>query len=708
MQYKVVIDMQNPNALIAMAHVSTNANNPYMVFCEYVKYCIFVNASDTMTLSEIREAVSKEFGLYLPHNIALKCLSLVEQEGAISCTQHQIHRKGSFDTESFDRNRSEYRTIENAVLDALIKYVAQYGKVWTMDYAREQLIRVLDKNGLAYDIFLHRHPSQCSDSLPDTGISEMEEMLPDDEEAEAEDEATQPLFTDSFFVGKFIEDLLAGDTVQRDYLQKICEGLMICVGAYQLPSADTNASFPQISGTTFFFDTRLLLRFVGCAGDAAVAASRELVKLIQDAGGSICYFPHTMEEMQRAFDDAIYSLTNGYTPRDEEMRLYAASIRNNSAVLSVKKANLQGELSNAKIWLRQLESYSDNDRIRFGFDRNDLQQYMRRNLSWEQRTIENDAMSIWETHMRRQGDYREYCGTQDRLCVFVTNNSRLIAIALGYREERPYTTGIAGWKQNRLPVITDMRLTCRLWTPSTQSERLSLLYLSANAVAAQRPTRRYINSIRELAIQLKKQAPEYSGICLPEYFDDNVTDAILQNTLGQEEKLDIGTLASTIAELTEWKAKEQEDLTHKAQSERDKVAGDYNAQTASIIDGAVDEYSNKLGLLGILLNIALNWAAVVTILFVGISTGISLLIDSWHPLWIVAIPMLLGMIEVVTSSHFVEKRIMKWLLPQVEQRFTQKIEKTLRKAELPYKAEIIKGAIDRNALLSKCKDIINQ
>ena len=68
MLYTVVINMKNPNALIAMAQVAQNAKNPYEAFCEYIKYCIFSNVSDTMELSEVRTAVGQEFGLYIPHN----------------------------------------------------------------------------------------------------------------------------------------------------------------------------------------------------------------------------------------------------------------------------------------------------------------------------------------------------------------------------------------------------------------------------------------------------------------------------------------------------------------------------------------------------------------------------------------------------------------------------------------------------------------
>jgi hypothetical protein len=703
----VVINMKNPNALIAMAQVSQNANNPYATFCEYIKYCVYVNRTDTMTLAELREAVGKEFGLYIPHNVMLKCLSYIQTEGTVSCGGHQIKRIGAFDIDSFDRERTAYRTTESALIDALIQYVAKYGQVWTAEYARELLIRVLDRSGLAYDIFLHEKRPVSEISQTATAIAEMEEMLSDDEETGTADIEDQPLFTDSFFVGKFVEELLAGDTIQKEYLRKICAGLMLCVGAYQLPTTGADQTFPQISGTEFFFDTKLLLRFIGCAGKAAVAAAEELVALIQNAGGKIYYYPQTLLEMERAFDNAIYNLSRDYAPHDEEMRLYAASIKNNIAVITAKKASLKDELSQAKIYLKPNDTFTDSERIRFGFDYSDLQQYMRNNLPWDPQVVDNDARSIWETHMRRQGNYNEYCGTSARLPVFVTTNSKLIAIALKFRGERQNTTAIYGWSQNRLPVITDIRLTCRLWSPASQSERMSLLYLSANAVAAKRPTRRYLDNIRELAVQLRENAPEYSGICLPAYFDDSVTDIILEQTHGEENKLNIGSFASSIAELSEWKAKEQEETTNRVITECDRVSNELGQQTRAIIEGAIDENKNKLGMTRVMLKLILLWPAIVTPLFAGISALLSYTIGNLHILWITLLPMALAGVEQFSSSKFVKKSILKVVLPKAEVAFDKRITNNLRKAELPYKDTIIKKVKEQTPLWVECKKTEN-
>ena len=73
----VVIIMSNKNALVAMAHVSENSKNPYYNYGEYIKYCLYTNEKDFLSIKEIRELVKEEFGIYIPHNVFSYCLSLI-------------------------------------------------------------------------------------------------------------------------------------------------------------------------------------------------------------------------------------------------------------------------------------------------------------------------------------------------------------------------------------------------------------------------------------------------------------------------------------------------------------------------------------------------------------------------------------------------------------------------------------------------------
>jgi hypothetical protein len=158
------------------------------------------------------------------------------------------------------------------------------------------------------------------------------------------------------------------------------------------------------------------------------------------------------------------------------MRLYASRVKNSIAVLSAKRANLSRELATANIYEKPLDHYSDNDNIKFGFPIELLNSYMYQNLKWEKKTIDNDALSIWETHMRRRGIYDDYFGSSKHLDVFVTSNAKLIGVSLGFKREYPSLDIVQMWKPTRLPVITDVRLMCRLWTPAEHVERISLLY----------------------------------------------------------------------------------------------------------------------------------------------------------------------------------------------------------------------------------------
>lgn len=309
--------------------------------------------------------------------------------------------------------------------------------------------------------------------------------------------------------------------------------------------------------------------------------------------------------------------------------------------------------------------------------------------------------------MRRKGNYSDYYGTKDHLPVFVSHNPRLAAISLDFRNARPHLRAINQWNRNRLPVITDIRLTCRLWNPSTQSERLSLLYLTANAVAAQKPTRAYINTVRRLATQLSEQVPEYSSIQLSSYFDDNVTDAILEMTQGDETRLDIGNFASTIAELVEMKAKDQEKITVKISEERNNAQQSFENQRKDIIDDAIKRNSRNMSLgWKIIINIAFGWPAVMTVAFAGISAVLSAMLETNKVFWIAAIPAIAKVVEVILASNTIEKKLVSILLPGAKRAMKKRIAKSLGKAEKPYETEIISSTIAKNTLLCKCNECL--
>ena len=138
------------------------------------------------------------------------------------------------------------------------------------------MVKVLDGDGLAFDVFFRKKDDSSTAVDNEESIVENEIIDIDASTYETESESSA-LFSDSFYVAKFVSELLKQNSHLTDYLKRICEGLMITAGVYQLPKNGAEASLPQIKGTVFYFDTRLLLRYIGCANDAAINATKELV-----------------------------------------------------------------------------------------------------------------------------------------------------------------------------------------------------------------------------------------------------------------------------------------------------------------------------------------------------------------------------------------------------------------------------------------------
>lgn len=695
--------MENPNALIAIAHVSENAQNPYSAFCEYIKYCMTSSSDDYFTEQAIRDAVNEEFGIKIPHHVIIKCLKYLQSERfLLTEDKHTVRRIGTFDIDAFDQAREIFRETEAALISSLIKYVAKYGKSWSEEYAREQLVGILIRDNLAYDVFLQDYLSIQNKT---SDISVLEDEYSEYNESP---EDSQPMFPDFTYTGKFIMSTISTDSPIKNYLVKICEGLMVCVGTYQLPSNDTATTTPFIKGTSFFFDTRLLLRFLGCAGEAASESAQELVSFVQNNGGLIYYYPHTFQEMYDALDHAKKKLDRGDLPSDSEMLLFSKKVHHNPTVFAVKRDNLKQELANSHIYQRELQDYSDKDIIKYGLSLDDLRSYMEENTNWDRKVVSNDALSIWETHMSRAGNYQYYYGTSDRLSVFVTTNSKLIALSLGYKGTRPSNKAIANWRPNRLPVITDGRLTCRLWTPSTGNDNLPIMRLAANAVAAQQPTRRYYEKVKALVMQLKEQAPEYGHIALSEFFDDELSEAILKKTEGNEAAFDLSTLASSVSELVELKTRDQEHKVAAAEKERDSLADELYLNKQSVIDGAVEQWKNKMGLYGFGLKIILYWNFITVPIVAGLTAIIGSFINNKNIWWIAFAIILLTLAEQFSSSRFVARALLKKALPISKETFKKKIVRNLRPIEHKYEEIIIDRIISETNLLTKCANIVEK
>ena len=219
-------------------------------------------------------------------------------------------------------------------------------------------------------------------------------------------------------------------------------------------------------------------------------------------------------------------------------------------------------------------------------------------------------------------------------------------------------------------------------------------------MAAQRPTTQYINKVRELAEQFSSQVPEYANISLSEYFDD-IADSILEKTQGKDGELNIGVFSSSIQELAEMKARDQEKITNQVTRERDDITQKYSDQTSEIIKSAVDSYKNMLGIWKVWLWIALHCPLILGIVITMLSAVVSFICRKLL-IVILAIGVLAILGEFIKRDR-IKARLISLLLPKAEKHLEEKIKSKLRTVEMPYKDQIIAESKESNKLLGKCR-----
>lgn len=692
----VFLNMNNSNAWISLACVGLNADNPYSTFCEYIKYCIYTSGCQQMTIPQIHDTVNMEFGIDLPIHILESCLKIIIRNGEATSNNYMIKYNGEYDASAFEKTRNEFRKTEHEIVTGLISFAARHGINFDFDTARAEITNILDKDDLSYNMFANNGDA--------TNIEFPSETYETNDEIEcSETEASEcpgPLFTVRYVVAKYIQEILynKSDSLHKEYLIKICTGLMVCAGIYQFSHKDSADKRPGIKGTEFFFDTRLLLRLLGCGKSVAVKATTELVDLIQSSGGRVYYYSHTKDEVDNAFKKAVGEIRSGGIPSDDEMRVLACSINNDITVMSLKKTTFEDELRKKGIYEKKEGTYTDIERIKFGFNLDSLKKYMYEKLEWHNATIDNDALSVWETHIKRKNNYSEYCGGRNKLPVFVTNNVLLPKITLAFK-----TDGTAGsenlqWDTNRLPVITDTRLMCRIWSPASQADKLPRLCLCANVMGALRPTKKYINSLKS-KVELLKSNGIGAEIDLPVFFNDKFEEVVFNTVSNINADINVDEVAGSIDELKDMLIGDAKKKATDAEEELKKVKCANDTMKESIISAAVSQLKEpSIWLKLTLYSPSIAFGALAVLLAI-----LNVISGKWGAGIAAATSAALSIAGLILPKRLT-KYMSEAVYPKIKKRYIMNIKKSLRESERPYEEEIVERAISESEWIKKVKN----
>ena len=237
------------------------------------------------------------------------------------------------------------------------------------------------------------------------------------------------------------------------------------------------------------------------------------------------------------------------------------------------------------------------------------------------------------------------------------------------------------------------------------------MYLSANAYAAQQPTRKYINKVRDIAKQIEKSVPEFSTISLTEFFSDNIIDSIFEKTEGGTKELEMDMFVDTLEDVSFEEARKQKELTAIAEKERDEERRINLKQQKAIIYDAVNRNKNTMDLkdkFRIIFILSWEWFtvpifALIAYLMSKIESALSLPTQ---------IMLLIVVLMALAEKFFTSNAIKVWLLKKsysgIENSYKMKITRNLGVSDKMYCGEIIEIVFADDKFIQRCKRILKE
>ena len=537
--------MSNPNVLVSLAYIKTS-DNPLQVFCNYILYLVLTSPNKSLRIDELKSQLGEHFGLKMPFQMLNMCTRVLTKSKELCLLPHGAGYsvgKTSFNISSFENEIRRLQEQENTVLSSLISFVKEkYSQDWTEEIAKQYLSHFLETEGNAARLFLRQEIAD-----------DVNKVSP------------------SWYIGRYISSIQGKkNSLEWTYLEDIVKGMMIYVGINQTNDYQQDKS-QKFKGTTFFFDTKLVLRLLGYSWTAQVDSTRELYDLItKEYGGIICIFPQTLTEIKNAMEKAgrSFQRSGASAIGDAEIRLYAQLNPTGASLLSDAAIVVEDRLKKEfNITLSQQIDWDEDNRYNIAIE--EIVSFIcSKHPAWRKGTVQYDVEIINQVNILRRGDYSIRFGSAKKFPVFITSNADLVFTFRDYVEEATNRDANSHWNVHALPVISDTMILFRLWLPhAKQHNGLPSVTLSRFAYAAQNPNTQYFEKLRATALSYEGQEG-ISLLNLNETRRQKLEDILIANSQGDAEELTVEVMATSVEELI---ALENIDLQTKVSEYEDKV-----------------------------------------------------------------------------------------------------------------------------------------
>lgn len=355
---------------------------------------------------------------------------------------------------------------------------------------------------------------------------------------------------------------------------ELFESFMTLVQGHMLANALLCPDLQSVSKTykdvVFYFDTPLLIQFLGLEGEQEKQAMEEVVRLVQRLHGRISYFSHTSDELFgaiRGSADFIDSVRGRGTIVEEARK----SGRTKSDLLLIAQ-NATETLAESNIIITATPPY-DEKTYKFEIAEEIFSDVLEDEVNYHNpRAKDYDIKSVRSIYVLRKGIVPS--SIEKSQAVFVTSNSGFSKAAYEYGKKYEQSREVS-------TVITDFSLANTAWLKAPQgAPSLPRKEVLAFAYAALRPTNEFWSKVLDEAEKLESNGKISSRDHQLLRSSHHVQRELMKLTLGVNAALTEESITKTLSRVSSEIRQEESAKFREAERLRLETENKLNGQIA--------------------------------------------------------------------------------------------------------------------------------
>jgi len=518
---------ENLSHLVSYAFLKVDSNNNRDYYDYFVPFVIEVLDKideEIVVANNIQELLDEEFKITLPIKVIETLLRRLSKQGILyaenrtyKINRDKINRKG------FIQRKQQILTQHSILIDALIRFALErYQEIYDYSIAEKSLNDLISHNQLTF----------LKDSLTNTS-TRLSLTVNDTKYA--------------LITSNFIQEIYKNSPSLYNHLIEIIKGSMLWKAIYIADGKDLEHIKMKFKKTEIFFDTSFLLYALGYSGPELQKPCTELLNLLRASNAILRCFSHNVDEARGILE---YCKKNLAKPNGDKHGTITTFINNRYDENDVDEIiyNLENSISKElKVDIVQIP-YEDHQYV---IGEANITEYLNSRIGYKyQRALEKDVASISAIMRIRKG--LRTVQLEDCKALFVTTNYNLTKHSREYfsSEDEPKIV---------TPVIHDSLLMNLVWLKNPQAApELPSSILMADCYAAGFPNEKLWGKVVSILETLKDSGQLTEEKFFRFKYNQGIKALVMDQTMGDEEVVTIGTVTSILDKLEKEEQKKKE------------------------------------------------------------------------------------------------------------------------------------------------------